>query len=89
VRPSICWHQTMFLTELQLYRSPILRRDFCPTSSTLPHSRICSASLSRPHTQGVDLSHVICAPSAANAIKTYSPDLIVHPMLREETYVVS
>ena len=38
--------------------------------------------------QGVDLSHVICAPTAANAIKSYSPDLIVHPILREETYVV-
>lgn len=37
---------------------------------------------------GVDLSHVICAPTAANAIKSYSPDLIVHPILREETYVV-
>ena len=30
---------------------------------------------------GADLSHVICAPSAANAIKSYSPDLIVHPIL--------
>ncbi|KAI0305887.1 Ribokinase-like protein [Multifurca ochricompacta] len=34
---------------------------------------------------GVDLSHVICSPTAANAIKSYSPDLIVHPILREET----
>ncbi|KAH9967268.1 Ribokinase-like protein [Russula dissimulans] len=33
---------------------------------------------------GVDLSHVICSPTAANAIKSYSPDLIVHPILREE-----
>jgi ATP-dependent NAD(P)H-hydrate dehydratase len=31
---------------------------------------------------GADLSHVICAPSAANAIKSYAPDLIVHPILR-------
>jgi len=30
---------------------------------------------------GADLSHVICAPSAANAIKSYAPDLIVHPIL--------
>lgn len=33
---------------------------------------------------GADLSHVICSPTAAGAIKSYSPDLIVHPILREE-----
>ncbi|RDX56402.1 Ribokinase-like protein [Lentinus brumalis] len=33
---------------------------------------------------GADLSHVICSPTAANAIKSYSPDLIVHPILRED-----
>ncbi|KAF9006096.1 H-hydrate dehydratase [Cyathus striatus] len=33
---------------------------------------------------GVDLSHVICSPTASSAIKSYSPDLIVHPMLRED-----
>ncbi|OBZ70399.1 ATP-dependent (S)-NAD(P)H-hydrate dehydratase [Grifola frondosa] len=33
---------------------------------------------------GADLSHVICSPAAAGAIKSYSPDLIVHPILREE-----
>ncbi|KAM6497114.1 ATP-dependent (S)-NAD(P)H-hydrate dehydratase [Amanita muscaria] len=33
---------------------------------------------------GVDLSHVICSPTAANVIKSYSPDLIVHPILRED-----
>ncbi|KAJ7782004.1 Ribokinase-like protein [Mycena maculata] len=33
---------------------------------------------------GADLSHVICSPTAASAIKTYSPDLIVHPILRED-----
>ncbi|KAG8221036.1 Ribokinase-like protein [Butyriboletus roseoflavus] len=33
---------------------------------------------------GADLSHVICAPTAAQAIKSYSPDLIVHPILRED-----
>lgn len=36
---------------------------------------------------GADLSHVICSPTAAGAIKSYSPDLIVHPILREEEYV--
>lgn len=34
---------------------------------------------------GVDLSHVICSPNAAGAIKGYSPDLIVHPILREDS----
>ncbi|GBE89548.1 ATP-dependent (S)-NAD(P)H-hydrate dehydratase [Sparassis crispa] len=34
---------------------------------------------------GADLSHVICSPTAAGAIKSYSPDLIVHPVLREDT----
>ncbi|KAK7025208.1 H-hydrate dehydratase [Favolaschia claudopus] len=33
---------------------------------------------------GADLSHVICSPTAAGTIKTYSPDLIVHPILRED-----
>ncbi|KAI0738456.1 Ribokinase-like protein [Daedaleopsis nitida] len=32
---------------------------------------------------GADLSHVICSPTAAGAIKSYSPDLIVHPILGE------
>ncbi|KAH6915952.1 H-hydrate dehydratase [Coprinopsis sp. MPI-PUGE-AT-0042] len=34
---------------------------------------------------GVDLSHIICSPTAAGAIKAYSPDLIVHPILSEST----
>ncbi|KAJ3569264.1 hypothetical protein NP233_g5163 [Leucocoprinus birnbaumii] len=33
---------------------------------------------------GADLSHVICSPTAAGPIKSYSPDLIVHPILRED-----
>ncbi|KAI4252482.1 MAG: hypothetical protein L6R42_007944, partial [Xanthoria sp. 1 TBL-2021] len=32
---------------------------------------------------GADLSHVICTPPAANVIKTYSPNLMVHPIMRE------
>ncbi|KAL9611802.1 MAG: hypothetical protein Q9167_003570 [Letrouitia subvulpina] len=28
-------------------------------------------------------SHVICTPPAANVIKTYSPNLMVHPIMRE------
>lgn len=35
--------------------------------------------------QGADLSHVICAEDAATAIKSYSPDLIVHPLIRTRT----
>ncbi|KAG8935687.1 hypothetical protein FRC02_006963 [Tulasnella sp. 418] len=34
---------------------------------------------------GADLSHVICGPSAASVIKSYSPDLIVHPIISDET----
>ncbi|KAG7093828.1 hypothetical protein E1B28_007467 [Marasmius oreades] len=34
---------------------------------------------------GADLSHVICSPTAASAIKSYSPDLIVHPILTENS----
>eukprot|EP01088_Endostelium_zonatum_P016053 TRINITY_DN417_c0_g2_i1.p1 TRINITY_DN417_c0_g2~~TRINITY_DN417_c0_g2_i1.p1 ORF type:complete len:343 (-),score=71.74 TRINITY_DN417_c0_g2_i1:299-1219(-) len=33
---------------------------------------------------GVDLSHVFCSKHAGNAIKSYSPDLIVHPVLPDE-----
>lgn len=31
--------------------------------------------------QGADLSHVFCAREAAPVIKSYSPELIVHPVL--------
>lgn len=32
-------------------------------------------------------SHVICTPPAANVIKTYSPNLMVHPIMRETSEV--
>ncbi|KAI1828713.1 H-hydrate dehydratase [Xylaria intraflava] len=32
---------------------------------------------------GCDMSHVICTPGAAAVIKTYSPNLMVHPLMRE------
>lgn len=35
--------------------------------------------------QGADLSHVFCTKDAAPVIKSYSPELIVHPIL-EESY---
>uniref|UniRef100_A0A7C9DYR5 ATP-dependent (S)-NAD(P)H-hydrate dehydratase n=1 Tax=Opuntia streptacantha TaxID=393608 RepID=A0A7C9DYR5_OPUST len=37
---------------------------------------------------GADLSHVFCTKDAAPIIKSYSPELIVHPIL-EESYSVS
>ena len=33
---------------------------------------------------GADLVHVMCVPSAAQPIKSYSPDLMVHPILCRE-----
>ncbi|MCJ1278573.1 hypothetical protein MMC21_006390 [Puttea exsequens] len=36
---------------------------------------------------GADLSHVFCTPPAANVIKTYSPNLMVHPIMREVSEV--
>ncbi|KAF9315765.1 hypothetical protein BG003_002661 [Podila horticola] len=34
---------------------------------------------------GADLCHIICTEDAATAIKSYSPDLIVHPLIRTRT----
>lgn len=31
---------------------------------------------------GADLGHIICEPGAGSVIKTYSPNLIVHPIMR-------
>ncbi|PQE24702.1 hypothetical protein CJF32_00006977 [Rutstroemia sp. NJR-2017a WRK4] len=36
---------------------------------------------------GADLSHVICEPQAAQVIKSYSPNLMVHPLMRQTTHV--
>ncbi|KAI7277953.1 ATP-dependent (S)-NAD(P)H-hydrate [Hortaea werneckii] len=33
---------------------------------------------------GCDMSHVICEPGAGQVIKTYSPNLMVHPYMRQE-----
>ena len=33
---------------------------------------------------GCDMSHVICEPGAGMVIKTYSPNLMVHPYMRQE-----
>lgn len=40
-----------------------------------------------PSMQGADLSHVFCTKDAAPVIKSYSSELIVHPVL-EESYSV-
>lgn len=32
-------------------------------------------------------SHVICEPQAAQVIKTYSPNLMVHPLMRQSTHI--
>ncbi|PNY27295.1 ATP-dependent (S)-NAD(P)H-hydrate dehydratase [Tolypocladium capitatum] len=34
---------------------------------------------------GCDMSHVICTPGAGAVIKTYSPNLMVHPLLRQSS----
>ena len=34
-------------------------------------------------------SHVICEPQAAAVIKTYSPNLMVHPLMRQSSHVSS
>ncbi|KAL8963551.1 MAG: hypothetical protein Q9183_004998, partial [Haloplaca sp. 2 TL-2023] len=31
-------------------------------------------------------SHVVCTPPAANVIKTYSPNLMVHPLMHESPF---
>ncbi|EMC93537.1 hypothetical protein BAUCODRAFT_244891 [Baudoinia panamericana UAMH 10762] len=33
---------------------------------------------------GCDMSHVICEPGAAAVIKTYSPNIMVHPYMRQQ-----
>ncbi|KAG0744870.1 hypothetical protein G6F57_001981 [Rhizopus arrhizus] len=38
---------------------------------------------------GVDLCHVFCEPGAGTVIKSYSPDLIVHPYMRTKEKVES
>ncbi|APA05917.1 hypothetical protein sscle_01g006870 [Sclerotinia sclerotiorum 1980 UF-70] len=35
---------------------------------------------------GADMSHVICEPQAAQVIKTYSPNLMVHPLMRQSSH---
>jgi len=38
---------------------------------------------------GADMSHVICEPQAAQVIKTYSPNLMVHPLMRQSVHAES
>ena len=46
-----------------------------------------NTNISHDVVQGADLSHVFCTKDAATVIKSYSPELIVHPIL-EESYSV-
>ncbi|EWC45939.1 ATP-dependent (S)-NAD(P)H-hydrate dehydratase [Drechslerella stenobrocha 248] len=36
---------------------------------------------------GADLSHIICEPGAATVIKSYSPNLMVHPYLKQSNHI--
>ncbi|KAH6724982.1 Ribokinase-like protein [Leptodontidium sp. MPI-SDFR-AT-0119] len=38
---------------------------------------------------GADMSHVICEPQAGQVIKTYSPNLMVHPLMRQSAHASS
>ncbi|KAF2674091.1 YjeF domain-containing protein [Microthyrium microscopicum] len=38
---------------------------------------------------GADMSHVICEPGASAVIKTYSPNLMVHPYMRQTKHLNS
>ncbi|KAK4981082.1 hypothetical protein LTR66_010214 [Elasticomyces elasticus] len=38
---------------------------------------------------GADMSHVICEPGAGAVIKTYSPNLMVHPYMRQQKNMAS
>ncbi|KAI9657640.1 MAG: hypothetical protein M1821_002816 [Bathelium mastoideum] len=38
---------------------------------------------------GADMSHVICEPGAGQVIKTYSPNLMVHPYMRQSKNLTS
>jgi len=37
---------------------------------------------------GADMSHVICEPQAGQVIKTYSPNIMVHPYMRQEKHLL-
>ena len=58
--------------------------------AALPQSSkgACSTALAHPSPPsgqvGSDLSHVFCTDGAATVIKSYSPELIVHPYLPDE-----
>ncbi|KAF3938437.1 hypothetical protein ABW19_dt0202298 [Dactylella cylindrospora] len=38
---------------------------------------------------GADLSHIICEPTAATVIKSYSPNLMVHPYMKQSNHLPS
>ena len=75
------------LVALQLHGCTFLRRNVCAALRTVLYHLINTGSYSQRMQQGADLSHVICSPTASGAIKSYSPDLIVHPILNDNVYV--
>ncbi|BFZ53580.1 hypothetical protein PYCC9005_000607 [Savitreella phatthalungensis] len=38
---------------------------------------------------GADMGHIICEPGASQVIKTYSPDLIVYPQMRQKVHAAA
>jgi hypothetical protein len=79
-------HVSLRLTSRQLYGCSVFRCNLCTTLGMWKGFTDLDR-MSVHDCQGADLSHVICSPTAAGPIKTYSPDLIVHPILREELCV--
>uniref|UniRef100_A0A0E0MEP2 ATP-dependent (S)-NAD(P)H-hydrate dehydratase n=1 Tax=Oryza punctata TaxID=4537 RepID=A0A0E0MEP2_ORYPU len=59
-----------------------------PYFAAISALKVNSTNSSHDVIQGADLSHVFCTRDAATVIKSYSPELIVHPIL-EESYSVS
>lgn len=73
---------------LQLFWSAFLCSNIGFTYGMFEKRQHRYMSLTTGLCQGADLSHVICSPTAANSIKSYSPDLIVHPILGEDRFVI-
>lgn len=70
---SICLHLYIF----------VIMKIFCIFCSLLLTLKMYPNLL----LQGADVSHVFCTKDAALVIKSYSPELIVHPIL-EESYSI-
>jgi len=49
----------------------------------------CVVGWHSAYTDHFQQSHVICEPQAAQVIKTYSPNLMVHPLMRQSSHASS